>query len=254
MSPFVAFWESKAGTARSDWEDGCAYSPESGWFAIADGASAGTSSREWAYTLVDRFVGDRPHDLLRADEWLGSRFLRWLADVRADFDPESEAFRQTHVPDWVRAAGRRQGAFSTFLGGRISVANWAAVAVGDCCLFQLHAPDRRVTMFPLGSAAEIGTTPELIPSMAVDDGALLRSLRHGGGRLQPDDTIFAGTDAIAEWMIRGRERPDVWSVLSRIGNEGFATLCADLRERREMRNDDVTLLRYRLPAEHWDVD
>ena len=51
MSPFVAFWEPKAGTARSEWEDGCAYSPETGWFAIADGASAGTSSREWGDTL-----------------------------------------------------------------------------------------------------------------------------------------------------------------------------------------------------------
>jgi hypothetical protein len=36
--------------------------------------------------------------------------------------------------------------------------------------------------------------------------------------------------------------------LSRIGNEGFAAVCADLRETKEMRNDDVTLLRYRQPV------
>jgi hypothetical protein len=248
MSPFVAFWEPKAGTARSEWEDGCAYSPETGWFAIADGASAGTSSREWAYTLAKAFVDDRPDDLLRAEHGLGTRFLRWLSGVRQSFDPDAEGFVRATVPEWVREAGQRRGAFSTFLGGRISASDWAAVAVGDCCLFHLHSSGPRLTMFPMTGAEEVGSTPQLIPSAPADDGALARSLRHGSGSLQPRDVIFAGTDAISEWMMRAREREELWSLLSRIGNEGFAAVCADLRETKEMRNDDVTLLRYRQPV------
>jgi hypothetical protein len=50
-------------------------------------------------------------------------------------------------------------------------------------------------------------------------------------------------------MIHAHHRVEMWSVLSRIGNEGFAALCADLREVKEMRNDDVTLLRYRPPVD-----
>ena len=250
MSPFVAFWEPKAGTARSEWEDGCAYSPDSGWFAITDGASAGTSSREWAYTLAKAFVDDRRDDLLRADEGLGTRFLGWLSQARQSFDPEGEGFVRATVPEWVRAAGERRGAFSTFLGGRISDSGWMAVAVGDCCLFHLHASG--LTTFPLTSAEEFGSTPPLIPSTPVDDGVLARSLRHGSGSLHPGDVIFAGTDAVSEWMLRAREREELWSLLSRIGNEGFAALCADLRETKEMRNDDVTLLRHRRPADHVD--
>jgi hypothetical protein len=121
--------------------------------------------------------------------------------------------------------------------------------VGDCCLFHLHASGARPTVFPPTGAEEFGSTPHLIPSAPVDDDALVRSLRRGSGPLQPDDVILAGTDAMAEWMVRARERDEPWSLLSRIGHEGFAALCADLRERNEMRNDDVTLLRHRRPVE-----
>lgn len=248
MSPFIALWEPKAGTARSDWEDGCAYSPETGWFAVADGASAGTSSREWAYTLAKGFVDDRRDDLLQADEGLGPRFVQWLAGVREGFDPDAEGFVRASVPDWVRAAGERRGSFSTFLGGRISPSGWVAVAVGDCCLFRLPARGLRPTTFPMSSPDEFGSTPALIPSTRGDDEALARSLRHGSGPLHPGDVLFAGTDAIAEWMLRTLDRDDMWLLLGGIGEQGFARLCADLRETKEMRNDDVTLLRHRRPA------
>jgi hypothetical protein len=249
MSPFFAFWEPKSGTARSEWEDGCAYSPESGWFAIADGASAGTSSREWAYTLVKCFVDDRRDDLLQADEGLGARFLQWISGVRECFDPDAEGFVRATVPEWVRAAGEQRGAFSTFLGGRISTSEWTAIAVGDCCLFHVDASGLLLTTFPMSGADEFGSTPQLIPSRPVDNAALAQSLRHGSGPLQPRDLILAGTDAVSEWMIHAHHRVEMWSVLSRIGNEGFAALCADLREVKEMRNDDVTLLRYRPPVD-----
>jgi hypothetical protein len=244
VSPFVAFWEPKLGTARSEWEDGCAYSPESGWFAVTDGASTGTSSREWAFTLAKAFVDDRRDDLLQPDEGLPSRFLRWLGGVQARFDPDAEGFTPSAVPDWVRTAGQRRGAFSTFLGGRLSPSCWTAVAVGDCCLFHLPASGQEAATFPLDGAGEFGSTPQLIPSTPLRDEALGGWLRHGTGALGPGDVVFAATDAMSEWMMRAR-RTAMWRLLDRIDDEGFAALCTDLRDRREMRNDDVTLLRYR---------
>jgi hypothetical protein len=242
----VAFWEPKTGTARSEWEDGCAYSPASGWFAVTDGASAGTSSREWAYALALNFVADRPDGLVQADEGAGTRFLRWISGVREGFDPDADEFRRATIPEWVRKAGGRRGAFSTLLGGRITAGGWAAVAIGDCCLFHVRASDGTcVTTFPLSSSDELGATPQLIPTVAADDGTLAGSLRLGSGSVESGDLIFAATDAMAAWMLRDRDRDEMWRLLGRIGAQGFAALCQDLRERSEIRDDDVTLLRYR---------
>jgi hypothetical protein len=125
----------------------------------------------------------------------------------------------------------------------------AVNTIGDCCLFHVRASDRTcVTTFPLTSPDELDATPQLIPSVAADDGSLVGSLRLGSGTVEPGDLIFAATDAMAAWMLRRRGLDEMWRLLGRIGDEGFAALCADLRVRKEMRDDDVTLLRYRHPA------
>jgi len=70
----IAYWAPKSATPDAEWEDGAAYSRRTGRFAVADGASAGSGSREWAYTLVREFVAS---DLALTD------FAGWLASTRA---------------------------------------------------------------------------------------------------------------------------------------------------------------------------
>src|SRR5690348_13330808 len=107
----VAYWLPKAGTSPSEWEDGVAYSPGSGWFAASDGASTGNSSREWAYTLARFFVHDRTADVFDAG---GSGFVRWVDATRDRFDPRSPEFPASRMPEWVQTVGERQGSYATF--------------------------------------------------------------------------------------------------------------------------------------------
>jgi hypothetical protein len=249
---FVAFWQPKGGTPSREWEDGCAYSPRTGWFAVTDGASTGIRSREWAYFVARCFVEDRPDELLVPDGRHGERFVDWAASLRSRFDPNASEFLPLRAPTWVRAAGEERGAFCTFLGGRLTGGGWEALAVGDCCLFHLNGQSGRLVTFPLASPSDIGSTPMLVPSVAAGDRRLRQEVRLGQGRFEPDDALFVATDALSEWMLDAREHPALWPTLGRITSAGFAAMCADLRKAGQMRNDDVTLLRCigpRHPAE-----
>jgi hypothetical protein len=239
MTGMVVYWTSKDGTPRSDWEDGAAYSRRSGWFAVADGASTGSDSRSWAFTLARSVIADRPAEIF-AEEG----FLEWVRRTRAGFDPTDREFPASRTPHWVQAAASRRGAHATLLAGRLAPGTLDAVAVGDCCLFR-RSKDR-VDVFPMQSAGDFGTTPALVPSQPMDDRGLVRAVRHFHGRLAPGDVVYAASDALAEWLVRNRADDRVWRLLDRIGNRGFERLCADLRAHGQMKNDDTTLFRAKL--------
>jgi hypothetical protein len=240
---FVAFWQPKDGTPSHEWEDGCAYSPRTGWFAVTDGASTGIRSREWAYFVAKCFVEDRPDEMFVADGRHGERFVDWAASVRNRFDPNASEFLPLRAPQWVRAVGEERGAFCTFLGGRLADSGWEALAVGDCCLFHVSGGNAGLHTFPLSSPSDIGSAPMLVPSVVTSDSRLQREVRLGSGRFEPADALFVATDALSEWMLGALDHPALWPTLGRITSTGFAALCADLRQERQMRNDDVTLLR-----------
>lgn len=240
MASMVAYWTPKQGTVPSDWEDGVAYSTSSGWFALADGASSGAGSREWAYTLASRFVADRPAAVLEDGD--GTAFVRWVEATRRAFDPHSAEFPVSQMPKWVQDLGEREGAHATFLGGRVDTDGIHAVAVGDCCLF--HSTVAGVTAFPVARAEDFGSAPDLVGSVAPDGNARLASqVHHFHARAVHGQVVFAASDALAEWLVRHLDRPDVWRQLADLGRFGFAGLCRDLRHRREMKNDDTTLWR-----------
>lgn len=238
MLDMVAYWTSKDGTARSDWEDGASYSPRSGWFAIADGASTGSNSREWAYTLVHGFVGDRPANAL---DDTTSGFTPWIDRTRERFDPDSDTFPRSQAPGWVRAAGEARGSHATLLAGRIADGRIRAVAVGDCCLFLFRASGA-VESFPLTSPQSFGSSPQLVSSRGSGKAAA-PSARRFERDLGPRDVVFVATDAIAQWLTGQRHETRLWQMLSMVGHHGFERLCADLRATNRMKDDDVTLFR-----------
>lgn len=236
MTAMVVYWTSKDGTPRSDWEDGAAYSRRSGWFAVADGASTGSDSRAWAYTLARSVVADRPAGIFAA-----GGLVEWVRRTRAGFDPAAPEFPVSRAPQWVQAASARRGAHATLLAGRIANGMLDAVAVGDCCLFR-HGRGR-VDAFPLRSASEFGTNPALVPSQSQGDERLARAVRPFHCALATDDVVFAASDALAEWLVRNQADDRVWHLLRRVGHDGFERLCADLRATGRMKNDDTTLFR-----------
>jgi hypothetical protein len=221
----VAFWEPKAGSPPRDWEDGVAYSADCGRFALADGASTGSRSREWAYTLVSSaFCPVTRLDLVAASTDL---FCRWMASVRNSFDPEVHQFAAASAPGWVRETSRPTGSFATFLAGEIGADDrLSVVSVGDCCLFILTA-EGDIRTFPATSPSDFDSTPELLAS---SEEAHIPEPRWFSTRLAATDRLFAATDALS-------------AELNSVTSIGFQRLISDRRHRRLIKNDDVTLLR-----------
>lgn len=233
-----AFWIPKEGNRIEEWEDGCAFSEGRAVLALSDGASSSYRAAEWASVLVRSFRDSPP----RGRDVAG--FEHWVAGCAEEF----EALPTERGAAWYvdEAAGR--GAFATFLGLGLRPAKkgdgeWTAIAVGDSCLFQIRA-GKRVCAFPINDPDAFTSTPALVTSAEHQPGRGAREAMVANGTHQPGDTFLLVTDALAHWALRAeREDSNVWEVLSRMRNETFLALVAQLRGAHAIENDDMTLLR-----------
>ena len=255
------FWLVRGGNDPAQCEDACAADDGAGRYAVADGASEGCFSRLWAAILVRAFVqngGPRP------DQWCGS-----LAAAQSQWDADARG--RVLRPSAER--GVRQGAFATFLGivlensplplageepgARAGCCRWQAVAVGDTCLMHTRA-GVLLHAFPLQSPLQFGNQPHLVGSRMPADEVRQRQMFWADGLGQPGDRLWAMTDALAQWSLAAQENGDnPWSELEPLlarptlpaaagwaGGEGglFAEWIQRLRDSRQLKNDDVTLL------------
>lgn len=225
----------KDGNAPDEYEDAVAGDPNAGRFAMADGASESSFASLWAKLLVEGFVATTTQV---TREWLVPLRQRW-----------AEAVDQLEL-DWFGEEKRDRGAFATFLGLEVNEArseegDWRAVAVGDCCLFQVRDANL-MAMFPVESSAEFGNRPALIGSRGGGERDGLMRAKHTVGRWQKGDRVLLMTDALAEWFARWHEqRREPWDRLLDKAAEStvaFRTYIEQLRVEKELKNDDVTLL------------
>jgi hypothetical protein len=213
--------------------------------AVADGATEGSFSRVWAQMLARSFhatkslrfedVFDRA--LRNWDEWLPG-YLR-----------ERESSGRPVL--WFEEAKLERGAFATFLGLRLRTrtehaGHWAAVALGDSCLFHVRGDDL-VYAFPLDRPEAFDTSPPLVPSRPDDVGLVTARAERAAGEWLSGDSFYLATDALAAWFLAAHEaREKPWRALSDLDTDvsmPFADWVAELREDDGMRNDDVTLTR-----------
>lgn len=234
----LAFWEPKLGLADSDWEDGAAYSLKRRRFAVADGASAGNRSREWAFTLVREFVRNGP-TMIGGLEDREVESRRWLRSIQKSFEPDEHEFPESTMPTWIQNASRERGAFSTLLGGSIDATHLNAVSIGDCCLFLVGARNRPQT-FPLTSAKDFGSTPDLVASSTEYP---LPELKVLSIDIATTDMVYVASDALSAWLVDRLGQDEVWHQLQNITSAAFRELCDKERAAKRMTNDDVTLLR-----------
>ena len=116
--------------------------------------------------------------------------------------------------------------------------------MGDCCIYQVR-DDRLIGTFPVRRSADFGNTPSLIASRPSRS---LPLLKRRNGKWKPGDRFFLMTDAVAEWFLRRHEERQMpWQSLLRRWKEPdpVAALTAyvkQLRQNKEMNNDDVTVL------------
>jgi hypothetical protein len=233
---FRVFSVPRRGHEVGECQDACASAPETGRFAIADGAAESAYSGLWAQMLVDEFVhaGDT---LAPWPGWIASVQQRWSAAIRQPVGSEP-------LP-WYLEDRYQQGAFSTFLGMTIAESRWQAIAVGDSCLVHLRENELR-DVFPLNHSSQFDNTPWLIGSRSPTDEVPLRHGLRGQGECWAGDVLLLMTDALARWFLVENEtgcRP--WHELALLFDQpdsAFVEWVGALRTRRLLRNDDTTLV------------
>jgi serine/threonine protein phosphatase PrpC len=102
---------------------------------------------------------------------------------------------------------------------------------------------RCIHTFPVQKSAEFGNQPRLIGSRGADAKPDL-----GRGTLEAGDRLLLMTDALAQWYLQTHEAGgDPWEAVALVladekPQSAFADWIAWLRDRDDLRNDDVTLL------------
>jgi hypothetical protein len=255
----TAFCLPKAGNRPDEIEDALYPAATGRWsgpalrVAVADGASETLLSGPWAAVLARSYGrvapdADRAAVLHRA--W--ARWARWRRGYLRQR-------RQTGRPvQWFEEPGLAAGAYAALVGLTLvdgaGCGDWSALAVGDSCLFQVRS-DRHVVAFPLARAADFGVRPVLIGSRPAGADTVLEAAKTVTGDWRVGDRFYLMTDALAQWWLTECEAGRApWRPVDRLCGPGraqaFPRWVATRRRRHEMRNDDVTLLRVSLRAEH----
>jgi hypothetical protein len=256
MKIFVtSFWLPKAGNTHDEYEDAF-YPHQDGehqgihfCFAVADGASEGILSGKWAEILVKsfcRFVA--PH----------SNFKGLLERVYKDWNFWKKSYlhnreKRKSPIQWYEEPGLQAGAFSTFLGlmltdrGEELPKKWNAIAIGDSCLFQVR-DEILLTRFPLTHSSEFNNRPLLISTNPPRNNGVLEAINIKSGNWCIEDRFYLMTDALASWFLQEYEADQApWRILRDFDTidqqQSFKEWIHNLREKNQMRNDDVTLIR-----------
>ncbi|HEY7309028.1 MAG TPA: protein phosphatase 2C domain-containing protein [Gemmataceae bacterium] len=257
---YRAFRLPRQGYRLEECQDASAGNAERGRFALADGAAESPYSALWAHLLVEEFVRQKER-LPHWASWLPSLQERWAAHVTLHGrwnDPMSHGnadawLVQPEASDlpWYLEPGLIQGAFATFLGLVIEDNSWHALAVGDSCLFQVRQGEM-VGAFPVTSAADFSNAPWLVGSRTSPGEVPHKNGVQQTGVWQTRDRFWMMTDALAQWfLLQAESGGKPWLALEPllhtagdddVAQQAFASWIEGLRNARQLRNDDVTLL------------
>jgi len=217
-------------------------------FAVADGATEGWKSGEWACHLVAEYVRCPP---------MPATFPAWLERVRKIW-PEGNEPPSADEP-WFAHTKRDEGAYSTLAGLELkrrsdgSGWRWKAVAAGDSCLFLIRRR-RIVTSFPLEKVEQFGLTPNLLASSPALPWVEPEWL---AGTAEAGDVLALATDAVAAGLMRSAAKTDEpWF----IGDFKASNPSCHNRDLSDFmltlpcpRDDDRTLLAVCLPSTRVDL-
>ncbi|TXS49616.1 hypothetical protein EAO72_01585 [Streptomyces sp. or43] len=230
---------------------------------VCDGATESALAKDWA-RLLSRAAAE--HALERPDLLQGGHaFEEFAASVVDQWEPWLEQYTKERVADgrplkWYEHTKLAEGAYATLLTVRVDPENvsetdaeafspawrWQAAALGDSCLFHLRN-DQLVEAFPVGSAEEFGTVPDLFGSRNRDAALLAGRTRYTGGRCLPGDRLFLMTDALAAWFLSVPDQAEALRELLEFSapddRGAFVDWLNGLRERQQLRNDDVAVVR-----------
>ena len=219
----VSYFElPKAGNSAGEYEDACypRYLDSEDIvrdrfrFGVADGASEGYLSRQWALFLVQAF---HRASSVRFEEIFVKALKRWAEWLPRYLDDRA---RNGRPIQWFEEAKLDEGAYATLLGVQLRsrVGNEHA-GPGSPSLSAIHACFRsgttRLFQASLLSALSSSTSPQtLVPSRPTRPEAVPNFARRASGTWRHGDAFFLATDALAAWFLAEVERDEApWRVL-----------------------------------------
>lgn len=240
-----SYWAPRLTHDATEWEDAAGYDEATGRLAVSDGASGSFGAGPWARSLVTAWLEDPP----RSGSGTVDRWVHATASAH-----EAHAAASPGRSAWYVDEAASRGAFATFAGVAVvlgdgpEAGHWRCLAIGDCCLFHLRA-GQLLRSFPLERAHDFDHTPALASTVAFGDRHGGQHARRADGQALAGDTLVLATDALATWALaRGIANDEVWSLLERIDHERFGELACQARHRRELADDDLTMVRAVLVA------
>ncbi|MFN8549838.1 MAG: hypothetical protein U0103_00015 [Candidatus Obscuribacterales bacterium] len=244
----------KAGRSFVDCED--AYFP---------GDLNGTQLYEVAHEGVDLFrtsVSDGATDSIFSKLWaqllaFGYGAGKWETNIAADTVIEeqnawSDFVAKQQLP-WYAEEKAELGAFAAFVGLTLydRSKRWSAMAIGDCCVFQIRN-GVCISSFPIASSSAFSNFPLLLCSVPERNGNVFDSKKVAlDGSWQSGDLFLLMSDTVACWFLTqmeaGLTHATVESLDSIHSLDAFVSLVSHARSTKGsdgnflMRDDDVTV-------------
>ena len=260
----TTFYLAKLGNTKEEYEDAF-YPKENGYkegkklsFSIADGASEGLWCGKWAEILVKSFC-ENEFLYNKFDENIIEDFIQVFTQKSYQNwnqwkeDYQSKRKNQGKEIQWYEEIGLGNGAFSTLLGlifedyEEENLRKWTSLAIGDSCLFHIHKDELKIK-FPLEYSSDFNNRPLLFSSNPFKNKQSLNSIKKITGAWDCDDQFYLMTDALAYWFLKEfEENRKPWNFLCDLDTSDqttdFYQWINELRTKKAIRNDDVTLIR-----------
>jgi hypothetical protein len=208
--------------------------------AVCDGATDSIFSKLWAQLLAQGYG---------AGKWASDISAQTITDEQNDWH---EFLRQQQLP-WYAEEKAELGACAALAGLTImsEPKKWTALALGDCCVFQIRN-GTCVLAFPITTSAKFSNFPLLLCSVAERNSDVF-SNKHTipNGTWQSGDQFFLMSDTVACWFLSQIETGNEHVVIPALSSvqtlEAFTALVNEARTAVGadgsvlMRDDDVTV-------------
>jgi hypothetical protein len=239
----------KIGEDEEQNKDSVNYSDEFNRFALSDGVSGSSYSKEWADLLTKGFV-EKPFMKENFDlkSWITPLQITWYNAI-----PWETLEDPTKHPHYV-AEKAREGGSATFVGGyfeeidqKIFLKTWA---LGDSNLF-LVREGQNILSFPLTTSEEFGIDPDMFFSLPKDiensteTRTYVGEIKYKEIEILENDLIICASDSISKWYIDSLDNPAIlpWMELEQIFSiDDFKNFISDKVKCKNLKNDDSSII------------
>lgn len=208
--------------------------------SVSDGATDSIFSKLWAQLLA-----------------FGYGAGKWASDITAESVLEEQTawleFLAKQELPWYAEEKAELGAFAAMVGLTLfnESKQWTAIAVGDCCIFQIRNGEC-IKPFPITSSVAFSNFPLLLCSVAERNSNVFESKQViSDGTWQTGDQFVLMSDTVACWFLSQMECGNAGATIAALDSaqtlDAFVSVINHARTTKGadgnvlMRDDDVTV-------------